>query len=219
MSKKNGTKKHGVVKWKKLKGVLDRSSGEFLPYPLPVSHLEIHDESWYSEQLGLRRDSQGEGDALCVEFKLQFFLPESDQELSYFLRRRARKLGVTPTELPSKATLEVTEEEDEAMYKARKAVRDALWFPILRWADLEEKYAPNNIYVPEKVPVAADPDLPAYFGPKDPAPIGHAVSSRDVRERALKHLRGKMLEVFDNYCRYWDRQYATVKVQDALHDD
>jgi hypothetical protein len=233
MAATNGVKKNSVVKWEKVRGLWDRSLREFLPYPLPVTNLEIHDESWFALDMSLGKDdpsawSNVDGTPLMVEFRIQFFMPESKGELSRYLLRRARELGVEPEELPEKATLKVTEEEEKAIYKAKEAIREALWYAILRWANLEELDAPNQLRVPAKVPVGkakrkalkvkAEGMAPIMgmwqdpWYPKDHVPVKVAVgdSNFDLRRRAQKHLRGEALKAFNAYCDYWDKQHAKI---------
>src|SRR2546425_10554554 len=207
MATKNGSKKNG---WEKIKGVLDLWSGKFLPYPLPISGLTIADESYWSVDMALAKDDprdwglgEGESTPLVVEFKVRFFINDSDGR---YLVGRSRQLGVEPEDLPKKCTLPVTDEEENALYKALEEIREALWYPMLRWAHLLESEAPIPLFVPAKVPVGTDPEF--EFCNDGPVPVRNAVvNTMGLRDRAREHLRGEALNAFNAYCDYWDEQH------------
>jgi hypothetical protein len=123
-------------------GVVHADTKRFLPYPLDVLPLDIH--SGYDEVIGVHDDdktawSGGGKTPLVIEFRLELYVPDSEHYFSQLLLQRARELGVDVSELPARATLPITRAEEDAFERARYAVRTALWYPILRWAHLEEK--------------------------------------------------------------------------------
>jgi hypothetical protein len=219
MAAKNGATKNGVAKWERVKGVVRVHSGEFLPYPLPVFRLEINDDGYYAVEMSVSKDDpkawgDGKGDStpLAVEFKVRFFMNEGDGR---YLVQRAQELGIDPDELPQKTTLPVTDREERAVFKALQAIREALWYPMLRWANLAETTAPSALRVPAKVrvPVGKDHLFAEYIRHR-----GNIVAVREavsdflgLREPARKHLKGEALNAFDEYCGLWDRKHKEVE--------
>jgi hypothetical protein len=194
-------KKNGAKSWKKVKGVRDIVTGEFFPYPLPLTHLDIYGDGGFEVTMSLRTDDPtawSNKDAIhpAVEFKLECFLSGTD-DLGRLLLRRAAQLGAQLESLPERADLYESYKEELAIQSAKRAIRRALWYPILRWSNLKETDAPNGIRVPAKV----------ALGGGEQAPVHQAVREPDLRKRARKNLRDDELKAFNAYCRLWDSSH------------
>jgi len=138
------------------RGMMHADTKEFQPYPMPEHGLEIIDNGWYDLDVSLQKDHPsawgGSGGTmpLTVEFRLQIHMADLERDGSWYLHRRAEELGVDPTELPARATLEESDEETEAYDTARRAVSEALFMTIMRWSHWEERDAPDGPYVPAR---------------------------------------------------------------------
>lgn len=71
-----------VTEWKKVKGIRDAQTKEFFAYPLPLTDLDIWDDSNFEVLMSMEKDdpatwSQG-GDHPVVEFKLRCSLSGVD---------------------------------------------------------------------------------------------------------------------------------------------
>jgi hypothetical protein len=222
-------RKGSVNRWKRLRGIWDRTSGVFKPFPLTLNNLEINDDSFYSVEISLAKDDPDDwcmpkGTPLVIEFKARFFLAgrEDGDDLSALLIRRARQQHVEPEQLPKRCVLEESEVEETALTKALVAVRDAVWYPILRWANWREVADPNGLHVPAKVPVlleagdSADGYVKNVF-PRGFAPVEWAITDPELNRRARKKLDGPALAAFDQYDRYWHQQHGVA--DHTAHDD
>lgn len=193
-----------------VRGVIDRSTGDFLPYPLPVTQIEAMNDDMCDVKLGLDLDDPSAWSCrdrrpLALEFKLRVFVADHPSELTRYLLRRADVLGIQPAELPAAATLEESAAEERAVMKARLAVHEAMWYAALRWSNLEETPSPSGLRVPRMVRLPKSPAL--WPLPSGEVPVASVIPSDDARFEARKSLGGAALSAFNEYCRLWDKAH------------
>jgi hypothetical protein len=190
-------------RWRKVDGIQDMETKEFFAYPLPVTPLDIWDDSNYQVVVSVEKDDPAAwslgGDHPVIEFKLRCAL-DGTTDLGRLLMRRAAQLGVSVEKLPNPFHDDDSLNYDRRVIAARIAIRKALWEPLLRLANVEEVDAPDELQVPTDMPLTgSDPHYYWSLYPKGTVPIAEVVSDSYLSKEARTRFNPREFAAFAKY--------------------
>lgn len=130
--------------------------------------------------------------------------------------RRAKQLGVDLGVLADPFSEACSQEEEDALAEAKVAIRKALWYSILRWANMEEIREPDGMKAPRHLQLIGDePHHYWTLHPKGKVPIHEVMRDSYLRERASKTFRSADLAAFNAYHSLWESSCRSL--EDPAH--